>query len=147
MSLTLFVSRWMHPDYPPLPVTDEALGAVEAHFRFLFPDDYREAVQRIGLVSPTIDLLDAIVDRELDMADLSKLLDPAEMVASTDAWRDMGLPGDMVAFGTDCSGNLFCFRTAGGSAIFYFDHDFRTTREIAPSFTKWIEAFCALGED
>lgn len=145
MSLALFVARWMHPDYPPRPISEEALGAVEAHFRFSFPPDYREAVLQTGLVSPTIALLDAIVDRDLDMPDLSELLDSAEMVARTAAWRDMGLPDDMVAFGSDCSGNLFCVRTDGGPAIFYFDHDFASTREIAPSFAEWIEEFCALG--
>lgn len=144
MGLELFIARWMHPDHPPEPVSDEGLAAVEARFDFAFPTDYREAVLRFGLVSPTIELLDAIVDRELDMADLSELLDPAEMVKSTEAWREMGLPENMVAFGSDCMGNLFCFRTDGGPAIFFFDHDFETTRELAPSFALWIEGYCAI---
>ena len=144
MGIALFVARWMHPDYPPRPISEEALGAVEAHFRFSFPADYREAVLQAGLVSPTIDLLDAIVDRELDMPDLSQLLDSAQMVATTTAWRDMGLPDDMVAFGSDCSGKLFCFRTDGEPAVFYFDHDSEATRTVAPSFSEWIEEFCKL---
>lgn len=144
MALARFVELWMHPDYPPRPVSESDLRAVERDLGFNFPLDYRDAVIRVGLVSPTIELLDAIVDRELDMADLSALLEPDDILATTEAWRDMGMPAELVAFATDCTGNLFCFRTDGGPAIIYFDHDFGTTRKIAPSFTKWIDDFCAL---
>lgn len=144
MSLERFIARWADPDYPPKPLSDEALKAVEARFGFAFPADYRQAILRVGLVSPTIALLDAIDDGGLEMADLSELLDPAGMVARTEDWRDMGLPDELVTFGSDCMGNLFCFRTDGGPAIVFFDHDFGTTEEIAPSFTAWIDRFCAI---
>jgi hypothetical protein len=146
MSLERFIALWMIPDYPPKPVSDEGLRTVEARFGFAFPADYREAVLGFGLVAPTIALLDAIVDGKIDMADLSQLLDPAQMIASTEAWRDMGLPGEMVAFGSDCMGNLFCFSADPGETgrVFFFDHDFGSIGPVAPSFTRWIEAFCAL---
>jgi hypothetical protein len=145
MSLERFIALWMTPDYPPRPVSEEGLRSVEARFGFACPADYREAVLRFGLVSPTLALLDTIVDRELDVADLSQLLDPKEMIESTDGWRGMGLPLDMIAFATDCCGNLFCFdEQANGAPVFLFDHDFGTTKPIAPSFTRWIEAYCAL---
>lgn len=144
MSLERFIARWADPDYPPKPVSEEAIKAVEARFAFAFPADYRQAVLCVGLVSPTIALLDAIDDGELDMADLSELLDPAGMMSHTEDWRNMGLPEDMVAFASDWMGNLFCFRTDGGSAIVFFDHDLGTTEEIAPSFTAWIERFSAI---
>lgn len=145
MSLDLFIARWMHRDYPPRPVSADGLKEVEARFRFSFPADYRQDVLRSGLASPTSALLDAIIDGELDVEDLSDMLSPAEMVSQTEDWREMGLPHDMVAFATDCCGNLFCFRTDGGPAIFFFDHDFETTEETAPSFTAWINRFCAIG--
>jgi hypothetical protein len=144
MSLERFIALWMHPHYPPKPVSDEGLRAVEARFGFEFPDDYRAAVLRFGLVSPTIALLDTIVDRELDMPALSDSLHPKEMTETSEAWREMGLPDDMVAFATDCSGNLFCFSTEAGPPVFYFDHDYGTTDMISPSFTSWIDAFCGL---
>jgi hypothetical protein len=144
MSLDRFISQWMIPEYPPKPVTDAGLMRVEQCFGFGFPSDYRGEVLRYGLVSPTIALLDAIVDGELDMADLSDLLDPDAMIESTEDWHTMGLPAEFVAFATDSGGSLFCFRTDGGDAIFYFDHDFGTVREIAPSFTDWILSFCRI---
>lgn len=147
MSLDRFIARWVHPDFPPTPVSEEALGEVEARFGFAFPGDYRQAVLRFGLVAPTIALLDAIVDGELDMEDLSELFDPTDIVTSTEDWRDMGLPGDMVAFASDCGGNLFCFRTDGGPAISFFDHDFETIREISPSFDAWIDRYCEIAAD
>lgn len=144
MSLDRFIALWADPHRPIESVTQAGLDIVEKRFGFAFPDDYRDAVLQYGLGAPTIALLDAIVDGELDMADLSELLDPTEMVASTEGWRDMGLPDDMVAFANDSVGNLFCFRTDGGGAIFYSDHDFGTVEEIAPSFTDWIQSFCRI---
>jgi cell wall assembly regulator SMI1 len=145
MGLDRFIAMWMSPDYPPAPVTEAGLSSVEQRFGFSFPPDYRNEVCRHGLASPTIALLDAIVAGGLDMADLSELLDPEEMIASTESWHDMGLPDDMVAFASDCSGNLFCFRTVGGGAVFLFDHDFETAGEVAPSFAQWIDSFCKIG--
>jgi hypothetical protein len=144
VSLDRFIAGWMHPDYPPRQVSEQDLAAVEMRFGFEFPPDYRDAVPRFGLVAPTIALLDAIVDRQLDMVALSELLDPAEMIASTEGWREMGLPADLVAFASDGCGNLFCFRTDGDGTIFYFDHDFGTVRPAAPSFAGWIDDYCAL---
>jgi cell wall assembly regulator SMI1 len=151
MDLERFIALWMHPEYPPRPISEDGLRSVEAHFGFTFPSDYRRDVLRWGLVSPTSALLDAIVDRELDLPDLSRLKDPTEMVASTEAWREMGLPHGLVAFASDCAGNLFCFdatRSASSEApVIYFDHDFGTTRAVAPSFSAWIEAYCAIDPD
>ena len=151
MALERFIELWMHPEYPPSPVTDEGLRSVETRFGFTFPGDYRREVLRWGLVSPTIDLLDAICDGELDFADLSELMNPASMIAATEDWRQMGLPADLVAFASDCGGNLFCFSTDAGETdeapVVYFDHDFGTTRTVAPSFAEWIEAFCAIPRD
>jgi cell wall assembly regulator SMI1 len=153
MSLGRFISLWMAPEYPPAPVTDADLAKVEQRFGFDLPSDYRNDVLRYGLARPTIALLDTIVDRELPMADLAHMLSPDKMIEITLTWRDMGLPGDMVAFAADCCGNLFCFRTKpdgremGGAPVFLFDHDFGTTRAISPSFADWIEAFCLIAPD
>ena len=74
-------------------------------------------------------------------ADLNKLnvLEPYKWSLATDHIDDM------VAFASDCSGNLFCFRTIGGGAVFLFNHDFETIGEVAPSFAQWIDSFCKIG--
>ena len=148
MSLSRFIALWTHPGYAPDAISEEDFEAVEHRLRTRLPADYRNALLRFGLPRPTIELLDAIVDRELDIRDVSDFLSPAEMVTVTQDWRDLGLSEEVVAFATDCMGNLFCFPTeadvSGERPVFYFDHDERTLDVIAPSFTRWIEEFCGL---
>lgn len=145
MSLSRFIALWTHPGYTPEPVSEDELENAEVRLQARLPADYRNAVLQLGLPRPTIELLDAIVDRELDLRDVSQFLGPAEIVSVTGDWHDLGLPEELVAFATDCMGNLFCFPTEahGGEApVFFFDHDERTVDVIAPSFTRWIEGFC-----
>lgn len=144
MSLERFIKLWMNPDYPPEPVSEARLEEAEEQLGARFPDDYRAEILRHGLAAPTIALLDTIVDRELDMPDLSDMLSPEEMIETNRAERDTDGPADLIAFAVDCCGNLFCFGTDG--AIVYFDHDLGTSREVATGFTAWIEAFNRLRE-
>ncbi len=148
MSLGRFIALWTHPDYAPDPVSEGDLESAEGRLDMRLPADYRTAVLQLGLPRPTIALLDAIVDRELDLRDVSDFLSPVELVSVTEDWRDLGLPEELVAFATDCMGNLFCFptaATAGAQApVFFFDHDDRTVDVIAPSFNQWIEGFCGV---
>ncbi len=129
-------------------MSEGELERAEVRLQTRLPADYRNAVLELGLPRPTIELLDAIVDRELDLRDASEFLSPTEIVAVTEDWRDLGLPEELVAFATDCMGNLFCFPTEadaeGAVPVFFFNHDDRTVDVIAPSFTRWIEEFCAV---
>jgi hypothetical protein len=148
MSLSRFIALWTHPDYAPAPVSEDDLENAESRLQTHLPVDYRNAVIQFGLPRPTIELLDAIVDRELDLRDVSEFLAPTEIVRVTEDWRDLGLPEGLVAFATDCMGNLFCFPTkadaVGEVPVFFFDHDDRTVDAIAPSFIQWIDEFCGV---
>jgi hypothetical protein len=150
MSLTRFIELWTHPDYPPSSIDEEQLREVEARFAFALPRDYREAVLAHGLPRPTIALLDTIVDAELDVADVADFLEPKDMIRSSKDWHEIGLPRHLIAFATDCSGNLFCFSAEndaagiGNASIHYFVHDFGTVKKVAPNFRAWIDEFCAL---
>jgi cell wall assembly regulator SMI1 len=148
MSMSRFIALWTHPESTPDAVAEEDLTDAEKRLQTRLPADYRDAVLHFGLPRPTIELLDPIVDRELDLRDVSDFLSPAEMVTATKDWRDLGLPEELVAFATDCMGNLFCFPTepdtSGEAPVFFFDHDDRTADVIAPSFTGWIEEFCGV---
>jgi hypothetical protein len=146
MSLSRFISLWTHPDYAPDAVTEDELNRIEGRLQTRLPADYRNAVLQFGLPRPTVELLDAIVDRHLDLRDVSDFLGPADIVTVTEDWRDSGLSDELVAFATDCMGNLFCFPTAaeaaGEAPVFFFDHDHRSMDVVAPSFTRWIDEFC-----
>ena len=146
MIMKRFIELWTHPDYVPDQVSEQELEDTEDRLRTRLAADYRNAVLQFGLPRPSAKLLDAIVDRKLDLRDVSEFLNPREIVSVTEDWRDLGLPEEFVAFATDCMGNLFCFCTAakagGDLPVFYFNHDHRTVDLIAPSFTHWIGEFC-----
>lgn len=148
MSLSRFIALWTHPDYAPAAVSEEELEGAERRLLTRLPADYRNAVLEFGLPQPTIELLDAIVDRELDLRDVSDFLNPAEMVTVSEDWRDLGLPEELVAFATDCMGNLFCFLdeadASGERPVFFFDHDSKEVEVIATSFSHWIDHFCGV---
>jgi SMI1 / KNR4 family (SUKH-1) len=148
MSLSRFIALWTHPNSATDAVSEKELQRAEASLRTLLPTDYRSAVLQFGLPRPSIELLDAIADRELDLSGVSDFLGPAEMVSVTQDWRDLGLAEELIAFATDCMGNLFCFPEAdaadGGGPVFFFDHDSRTVDVVAPSFTRWIDEFCGV---
>jgi cell wall assembly regulator SMI1 len=150
MTVERFIALWTHPQYPPLPVDAQELAAAERRLGLTFPAQYREAVLAFGLPRPTIALLDAIDDRGLDVRDVADFLDPAAIVEMTEAWREMGLPDEAVAFATDCMGNLFCFVDdpalpgQAAASILFFNHDDREVDLVAPSFDRWIDEFCGL---
>ena len=142
--LSRFIQIWCHPSYPPDPVQQSDLEMVEERFGFSLPQDYKAEVLNVGLPKPTIALLSSIVEAELELADVSNFLSPTEIVEQTEEWRDIGLPKNLVAFASDCMGNLFAFdsRARGNTAIWLFDHDFGDVAEVANDFTSWIERFC-----
>ncbi|MFB9981767.1 SMI1/KNR4 family protein [Mesorhizobium kowhaii] len=149
MSLSRFVEKWTIPKYPPDSVSEEDLDAAEQQLGVCFPEDYRRAVLDVGLPRPTIALLHAIVERELDLHDLGNFYSPKEIVEETLGWREIGMPDRLVAIASDGSGNKFCFNadqlgrdSADMRAIWFFDHDFGTVDEVAPSFHAWIDALC-----
>ena len=138
-----FIEKWTHPKYPPKKVTTKELEAVEVRFGPL-PLAYKDAVTKHGLPSTSISLLDAIVDGAFELASVNDFFAPEDMIGRTEAWRKLGLPASLVAFASDCSGNLFCFRLGKGStssAVWFFDHDFITVREVASSFDDWLRAY------
>lgn len=149
MTLARFAEIWTSDDYAPEPVAESDLRSVEQRLSVRLPNDYRQAVLQVGLPRPTIALLDAIVERELDLYDLSNFYSPVEIIEETTGWREIGMPEQLVAFAGDCGGNKFCFDadrlnngSAEGNAIWFYDHDFETVKMISPSFEVWIEAFC-----
>ncbi|WP_288410369.1 SMI1/KNR4 family protein [uncultured Sphingomonas sp.] len=149
MGLEQFIQRWTSPHYPPERISPSGLDAAERELGAQLPADYRDAVLQAGLPRPTIALLDAIVDGEISLRDVSEFLAPSEIVENTHASRGGGMPQQLIVFATDCVGNMFCFdaerlraNAADQAAIWFFDHDFCTVEQEAPDFTTWIDRFC-----
>ncbi|MEQ1697396.1 MAG: SMI1/KNR4 family protein [Hyphomicrobiaceae bacterium] len=143
-----FAQKWCHPDDLPQPVEPSTIADAERALGVVFPEDYKSAVIEDGLPHPTAALLDNLEQAGSEIHDLSDLLKPAEIAATTKDWRAAGLPSNLVIFGNDCMGNCFCFDEndlrAGpvpSSPIYFWDHDFDETKRIAPSFRDWIGSY------
>ena len=152
MTLARFTEIWTSGHYPPELVAEADLRRVEERLGVQLPEDYRQAVLEVGLPRPTIAILDAIVDRQLDLHDLADFYSPTEIIEETISWREIGMPEQLIAFASDGGGNKFCFDanqlkngSADGYAIWFFDHDFGTVDQVAASFDAWIDAFCQVG--
>ncbi|MEL7013588.1 MAG: SMI1/KNR4 family protein [Pseudomonadota bacterium] len=146
--LAEFTSKWTLEDYPPRVVDREDLDATERLLGLKFPMDYRFQVLKVGLPSPTLALLSAIIDRGVDLHDLSELYAPGEIVSATRDWRKIGIPQTLVAVGSDSLGNLFCFdeknlqvERVAYAAVYHWDHDFKETEKMAGSFSDWIARY------
>jgi hypothetical protein len=148
MNLSRFINLWTHADDTPDPVSPAELEMAQRRLQTRLPSDYTEAVLQFGLPRPTLELLDAICERDLDLYDLSEFFTPADMIRRTEDWRDLGLPVELVAFGSDGMGNLFCFPVEGSASqtlpVFLWNHDSKDAEMIASSFGDWIDTYCRI---
>ena len=139
-----FIRLWTYPDYPPKQVSESDLRRVETLYGIIFPASYRTSILVLGAPSTSIALLDTIAENDIDLADISEFLTPNEIMDSTDTWREMGLPQNLVAFASDCMGNLFAFDQAGSPEISLFSHDSAEVEQVGASFDAWLARYCEL---
>lgn len=146
--LLAFAAKWTHPDDPPDRIERAEVRAAEEALGIRFPEDYVSEILSAGLPNPTRALLSAIVDREQDLPDLSKLYAPKEIIERTRADRVAGLPETLLPIGSDCMGNIFCFKEAdltqgavSSAPIYFWDHDIDASERVAGSFPDWIGQF------
>jgi hypothetical protein len=147
VELLKFAEIWCGTDNRPVQIEEVELRGVETKYGISLPEDYFTQVIAVGLPSAPA-LLDAILDRDLDLHDLSGLCTPKGIVEETEGWRPIGLPDHLLVIGWDCMGNKFCFDISEisdgikpGAAIFFWDHDFDETTKIAESFSGWISSY------
>jgi hypothetical protein len=147
VELRKFAEIWCGKDSKPKQVQEIDLRSVETRYAISFPEDYFSQVIAVGLPwAPT--LLSAILDRDLNLHDLSGLCTPEEIVEETEGWRPIGMPDHLIVIGWDCTGNKFCFDipelsegVKPGTSVFFWDHDFNETTKIAESFSGWISSY------
>ena len=141
-----FIVNWA-VDKNSFAYSMDEISTLEAQIDVRFPDSYRYLVSKYHKVYCP-HLLNAIVAGEHQMHDLQNLMSPSEFEENIHVNEDFGLPVEFVAFGNDCMGNLFCFKTdelvesaERNAKIWFFDHDFSTISEEANTFSDFIERF------
>lgn len=146
-----FKVKWCHPDYPSKQILRDAVTDAEVELGVLFPNDYIELVTKTGLLSPTRGLLEVISNQEIDLADLSGMSAPEEVVSQTAAYRGGGMEDPLVLIANDCMGNVFGFderelnsERPETATVYFWDHDFLETSKVADSVTDWIAAYVAI---
>ncbi|MDC7683781.1 SMI1/KNR4 family protein [Asticcacaulis sp. BYS171W] len=152
ISMARFITLWGEDDYPPEKVTAKALTLAEADLSFQFPDDYRQAVLAYGLPRTSFDLMNSAAEQDINdrnyVQAINDFYTPKTIVEETLDWREIGLPADLVAIGSDPCGNLFCFPMAGSAhptgSIQLWDHDFDDVTHVADSFEDWLDAMCRI---
>lgn len=143
--LLAFFTQWSHPDHLPVKVNHSELNDAETTLGVRFPEDYKAEILSVGLPSPTLALLEAIVDREADLYDLSELYTPHDIIEVSTGWWQIGMPKNLIAIGNDSMGNKFCFDiadlqgdTVASAPVYFWDHDFGTVELVGASFPVWI---------
>ncbi len=149
VTFAAFVETWAH--YRTAPVTAAELDGAETRLGTSLPAAYREALIALGAPSTRASLLASIVDQDIDMADVQDFFSPADLVQFTEEWRPLGLPAHLIAFASDCAGNLFCFavvkpedRRPPDAAVWLWNQEFKRARIVSAGFGAWITAFCGI---
>ena len=152
--LSAFVLKWCHPDYPPTKVDILEIADLERRLGLILPEDYKVEICTAGLPSPTLALLSAIVEREVDLHDLGGLHTPDNIFIETEDWRAIGMPEHLMAIGNDSSGSSFCFDIKDlqkirvpSAPVYFWDHDLNQVTREAPSFSVWISGFLGSWSD
>jgi hypothetical protein len=146
--LLRFARKWCLDDYAPQPVDPEHLEVLERELGVSLPADFKKQILSVGLPSPTLALLSGIVDRDVELFDLSSLCEPQDIVGETADWRSAGMPEYLIVIGNDCSGNKFCFdrrdlhaAEVPSAPVYFWDHDTGEVQKLAPSFPLWIASY------
>lgn len=144
-----FVSRFC-PEQPAKQIRENDLIHTEAHLGVLFPDAYRRFIVSYGPVA-TPSILETMVDAKPGGWDVSWFFAPAECVETTESYRHAGMSDRLVAFASDCMGNVFCFEEStlldarrDDAPVWLFDHDYCKDSRLADSFDEWLTIYLNL---
>jgi hypothetical protein len=135
---------------PKTPATMLETAKMEAELNTRLPTAYVEfMLSHGGAYTPSV--LSLVVDGEVDMPDLQNIESIPKAIAGTKAYWSAGTPNDLIGFGGDSMGNMFCFKRQPISSnrpddlpVWFFDHDFVESHEVAPSFDQWLLSYIRL---
>lgn len=140
-----FAERFHKGDNSAL-VSEVDIAVIEANTKVRLPKAYTAFLMKFGPVY-TPDILDIVVLRKSPIIAVQEFLAPADVIESS---ASIGIKS-CVAFATDCSGNVFCFKRLpkaeprlDDAPIWLFDHETGKSSKVAPSFDTWLSNFAQL---
>ncbi len=125
------------------PATDAQLDTTNAACDIALPASFRAFAKSVG-DAYTPNILDAITERNLEHPDVQNFMPVTDIPDDTAAYWQAGMPGNVVAFASDCMGNLFVFPrelhdvAPDDAPVLFFDHDFSTVETVAVSFDAFL---------
>lgn len=123
------------------PTREDDVRNLEQDLSVELPSDYRRFAITQGGAHPEPDTITLSGGREVVLERLLRV-DPKSEESVTRVAQLLGLRlANLLPFGRDPFGNLFCFERKGGSlaGIVFWDHESGTTTPIAPTFTRMVE--------
>jgi hypothetical protein len=140
-----FIERFLRGETPQA-VSSTAIEQVASTLNVLLPASYCDFLETHG-PAYTPDILDLAVLRKSPLIAVQEFLAPTEVIESS---VTIGVKG-CVAFASDCSGNLFCFKRLpkaeprpDDAPVWLFDHETGKTSKVAPAFDTWLSNFTQL---
>ena len=140
-----FIERFQRGETPQA-VSSTAIEHIASTLNVLLPASYRDFLETHG-PAYTPDILDLPVLRKSPLIAVQEFLAPTDVIESS---VTIGVKG-CVAFASDCSGNLFCFKRLpkaeprlDDAPVWLFDHETGKTSKVAPAFDTWLSNFTQL---
>jgi len=138
-----FMERFDDSDSNVVAFSDN-IKETETKFSIQFPKDYKAFLKTYGSAY-TPRILDIVGDDdEIELYDIQNLSSLSDINKDQELMWKGGLNKNLVFFGNDCMGNLFCFDKTQDMKVVVFDHDFDETEEISDTFTGLIEQYINL---
>ena len=123
------------------PVSEEDVGSVEANLAVVLPSDYRAFVREHNGARPRPNAVEIPGKREVVMEGLLRL-DSGARESVNSAALALRKRGDrnLVPFGRDPFGNLFCFQYSGRSVseVVFWDHENGSASSICKTFSDLV---------
>lgn len=135
------------------PLAYSEIDNAESRLSTRLPERYREFLASYGPVytPQLLRIVSALPHKECELYDLQQLYSGNEIASETLAYREAGMPSNLVGIGYDCMSNLFAFQAVPfdsprpeDAPIYVFDHDFRVTNQVAESFAGLLRSFLAM---
>ncbi|HSI37273.1 MAG: SMI1/KNR4 family protein [Phycisphaerae bacterium] len=123
------------------PETDAGLDQLEEALSTRLPSAYRRFATRYGAID-TSAILAMVAEDVPEHPDVQEFYTASGAIESTRFCWSGGMPDDVIGIASDCMGNPIGFRRAAEASddapVVFFDHDFLTVTELAPSFDAFL---------